>query len=290
MLSDAGRGKRDIQSGKVVNMKKLVGMVLMLSMITGCEPSAESKWGSVGIAKAEGAATVRIRTEHLPLKTPGNWRLTKRLLDRMYGVANYKPGERCWQAWIDLTEEDGQSSWYCMSAARLDKVTVGDETRWYIQTSGKTEDAGHPTLGTVGFFIINAQTEAVIASEPITEFPVGYGEGPGAMELVQLSDSGYFGWFHEGGFMFQGIITTFPVFAAPMGKKVVSIQGNLPGVREDEQQFEYGYRVDRSDKTAAVYPVVVIEKNTETGKTRTFRAIFERERWAYRCNDGACRQ
>ena len=175
-----------------------------------------------------------------------------------------------------------------MGVARLDKVTIGDEIRWYVQTSGNAEHIRHPTPGAAGFLIFDATDEAIIAADPLGVYPRGFGSGPGEMQLWQLSPTGYFGWFGEGGYTAQGISTSVPVLMAPKGKKIVPISGNMPGTTDDEQQFEYSYRVKRTAKTEDFYPIILTQKNIKTGKQHTFAAHFDRWDWVYRCRDKRC--
>ena len=279
----------------------VAALALLLLVAVGCKPAdgkkSQTVEGSVPAAAStpteEPANKPQVTAQEMSLKQTQNQQLLVRLLNGVYGSENYDAKNRCWLQ--TLRDKEDQQESYCMSVARLDKVTIDDDVRWYVQMSGDEKTGSHAVTGAMGFFIFKTSDETIIAANPLEDSQIEFGAGPGKMSLLQLSPDGYFGWLGAGMTVHPDIYAEPTLLMAPKNKSVINIIGNLPYTYDDfeqdqdnPQRIKYGYRINTTAEAAPIYPIIVTEKNTETGKQRKFTAHFDRKRWEYRCRDKRC--
>lgn len=269
---------------------KTVCLMIGLSLLTtGCEKPVPSPQVQTQTKKTP----PQIIVEELSLTQEENKETADALMKRLYGKARkWKEVNDCWLGVYEVQLGEGGDNWevdeYCMQPVSLQRVTIGDESRLYLQTAGPNQNYEDYFWG-VGFLILDEQTQKVIAKEPTLIFPMPPKHGSAKLDLVQLSSTGYFGW--------MGVTkdvdadqkqNATPAIYAPKGKEIVKVVGNLPA-SDDVKQLTYRYPPDTRHFSAQIYPLTVIETHVLTGKTRTFTATFDPKKWEYHCQDKRCR-
>ncbi len=226
------------------------------------------------------------------------------IMNKIYGKKNYWGKYDCW-----LAEAQDQIK-YCMAIGSAHQVDKDQKSYYYIQTSGAPVsesanitdhvrwvnetnsmhdelfnsdfDNAHAMGGGVGFFITDKNKKAILDSVSIMAYPSSHGANPGALEFWQISSTGDFAWFGKGGGVWQGIFINQPYIYTLKGNQVIDITGNIPGVNETNQDYEYSYKP--ITQTTGFYPIEITEISPK-GKNRHFKAYFDQK---YHCTDKVC--
>lgn len=247
----------------------------------------------------------------IPLNETDTVMLIADTLNQIYGPDAYWRKHQCWVVKENSSSvpQGEEPALFCMKplAAHVLMGSGGVE-KIYIQTTGAqvnpenvmnsdtslqdTDDfmTGHSQSGAFGAFVLDAQKNQLVSSNYASLYPMEYGSGPNdALTLIPLSDQGDFAWFGEGGFVYQGILTTVPVIYAIQGQEIKDIVGNIPGIQEDKQDYKYSYDTDPAKSANGYYNIQITEQSPD-GKTRTFEAQYDPSKGSYWCIDDACMQ
>ncbi|OHX21773.1 hypothetical protein [Chromobacterium sphagni] len=230
-----------------------------------------------------------VQVERLALDGDPGRQLAGDIMDKMYGKDAYDGKAKCWN--IDhAASKDEDSATYCMKPLALDRVHAAGEERWYLFAGASRPDGSHvDSEALVGAFVVDAKGHELIAGNRELSFSNSFASAPAEVRLLQLSSSGYMGWFTEGGDEHQGITTSYPQLFAPKGKKVVGIGGEVFGKTESmAETLGFDYQPDASQPDAKVYPLL-LTVNADKVVAR-FRFRFDHDKWRYVCADQACRK
>ena len=230
------------------------------------------------------------------------------LMNQLYGKDQFWAKHKCW---LKIIVVEGETQTFCMQPLGAKEVSIGQEKKWYVQTTGNFKNDNpdekddfasyHAAPGAFGAFIIqpdSTDNNKVIASLP-AETIGSWGNGPGEpYTLVQLSKQGDFGWLGETSYTNQGYtVSSLSLFAA-IGNEIKDINGNIPDSSDnsgyDEQNYEkvtYLYSFEEDKEHNGFYPIHISERTEKDGKKleeRSFKAYFDPNKKVYTCSDKSC--
>ena len=248
-----------------------VGVVLLLLVA--------AVWGLASLDRP-------FKVERLALDGEPGQQLAADLMDRFYGAKQHDEDNHCWRS----RNKEGDS--FCLQPVALDRVDTGDQKRLYLFASGSKRGADEEEIGAlVGAFVVNADTQELIAGSKAIPFANDGAQGPEHVQLLPLSANGYMAWFANGYQSGEEGVMAYPQFFAPKGKKVANISGELfAQYPQDQEDRQFEYEIDASRADVKVYPLQVSVKDSKGKELAAFSFRFDQHQWAYVCVDNACRR
>ncbi|MCB1377758.1 MAG: hypothetical protein KDK89_05230 [Alphaproteobacteria bacterium] len=219
--------------------------------------------------------------------------LWRRAMTAFYGP--YDKTQKCW-----VGNFDGRR--FCMRPHKLQKVSAGQSTRYFLAIGGKPLDEDnscHACAGAMGLFVLSDATPmlGLVARNDGYEAMGSWGDAPPEenVDIHRIGTPDTFAWTIRTGWTGQGVMSEVLLVRGLVGERVVDL-GQIPLSYSDEGNCEDGTNLMTGEKCSSVTfePVYAAEggrfgdillkaSGLYKGEslTATYRMLFNAQTMAY---------
>jgi len=186
------------------------------------------------------------------------------IMNEQYGASKYSAKYACWD--IELDDNDGSSTQYCMKSGQSHVVSEGGTTTLYFLSYNRSDIAGEldysysqANLGLMGSFkaIHDDKTHQwiYVAGDKAMEYGAGGACGCTDAKLVTIGTNRH-GWIFTSGGDWQGTLVLNYAIVTDFDGKFLNVSA-IPRIREGEPDVKYDLHVADSHQTQAMFPLTV---------------------------------